>query len=149
MFAKNLTARILLLTLLLCANSVSAGPTNEPLSATAGVRTDYTDPNNLIAIVSNIYKQSTGSLDSQDKLTHTKTVIYAAANLDTGSVVEWTNPSNNTAGRVKVVRTKPVQGGVCRLLFTQVEKDSTIRDYSEYACKTMDSRFWTFYLARE
>jgi surface antigen len=149
MFAKNLTVHILLLTLLLCASSVSAGPTNEPLSATAGVRTDYSDPNNLIAVVGNIYKQSVGSLDSQDKLTHTKTVIFAAANLDTGSVIEWTNPSNGTAGRVKVIRTKPVQGGICRLLFTQVEKDRAIRDYSEYACKTMDSRFWTFYLARE
>jgi surface antigen len=149
MFAKNLAAHILSLTLLLCASSVFAGPTNEPLSATAGVRTDYTDPNNMIAVVSNIYKQMSGSLDSEDKLTHTKTVIFAAANLDTGSVIEWSNPKNHTAGKVQVIRTKPVQGGVCRLLFTQVEKDSNIRDYSEYACKTMDSRFWTFYLARE
>lgn len=148
MFVKNLTAITLSSILLLCANSVSASP-NEPPSANGGVRTDYNDPNNLVAVVGNIYKQVSGSLAREDRLTHTKTAIYAASALDTGSVIEWSNPKNNTAGKIQIIKTRPVQGGICRLLFTQVEKDGTIRNYTEYACKTMDSRFWTFYLARE
>jgi surface antigen len=140
MYVKNITVSILLLTASLCA---SAG-TLVPISATAGVRTDYNEANSIITVISNVYKQATGTLSSEDTLTHTKTVIFAANNLETGKAVEWTNPNNGTAGRVQVVMTKPVQGGYCRMLFTQVEKDHTIRDYTEWACKTIDSKFWTF-----
>ena len=140
MYVKNITVSILLLTAALCA---SAG-TLVPISATAGVRTDYTEANSIITVIGNVYKQATGTLNSEDTLTHTKTVIFAANNLDTGRTVEWSNPNNGTAGRVRVVMTKPVQGGYCRMLFTQVEKDHTIKDYTEWACKTIDSKFWTF-----
>jgi len=140
MYVKNITVSILLLTASLC---VSAG-TLVPISATAGVRTDYTETNSIINVIGNVYKQASGSLSSEDQKQHIKTVIFAASSLETGSVAEWTNPANSTAGRVKVVMTKPVQGGYCRMLFTQVEKDNMIRDYTEWACKTMDSKFWTF-----
>jgi surface antigen len=140
MHVKNITVSILLLTASLCA---SAG-TLVPLSATAGVRTDYTENNGIINIIGNVYKQATGTLNREDTLTHTKTVIFAASNLETGRTAEWTNPANGTAGRVRVVMSRPVQGGYCRMLFTQVEKDRKIRDYTEWACKTIDSQFWTF-----
>ena len=143
MFVRNTMARLLLLTLILSASAAHA-VTTIPLSATAGVRTDYSEPNNFIAVLGNIYKQASGSLSNADQKQHIKTVIFAASNLETGSVAEWTNPENGTAGRVKVVMTKPVQGGYCRMLFTQVEKDNTIKDYTEWACKTIDSKFWTF-----
>lgn len=137
---------IVLSALTLCAN---ASDVNTPPSANGGVRSDYAETSNVFALLGNLYKYSSGSLTGEDKKKHTQTVIFAAANLDTGSVTEWYNPDTNTGGRIYIVMTKPVQGGFCRLLFTQVEKDGNIRDYSEYACKTMDSRFWTFYLARE
>jgi surface antigen len=140
MYVKNITVSTLLLTAALCAN---AG-TLVPISATGGVRTDYNEANSVITVISNVYKQTTSTLNREDTHTHTKTVIFAASNLDTGKTVEWTNPSNGTAGRVKVVMSKPVQGGYCRMLFTQVEKDHTTREYTEWACKTIDSRFWTF-----
>jgi len=142
MFVRNLTALILSSALILCNNTFAG--TLTPISATAGVRTDYTEPNNIISIIGNIYKQATGSLSSDDQKQHIRTVIFAASNLPTGEVIEWSNPANGTAGRVKVVMTKSVQGGYCRMLFTQVEKDNTIRDYTEWACKTIDSKFWTF-----
>jgi surface antigen len=143
MFARNTMVRLLLLTLILSASAANA-VTTVPLSATAGVRTDYTEPSSMFAILTNVYKQASGSLSSEDQKQHIKTVIFAASTLETGSVAEWTNPANATAGRVKVVMTKPVQGGYCRMLFTQVEKDNVIRDYTEWACKTIDSKFWTF-----
>jgi surface antigen len=140
MYVKNITVSTLLLTAALCA---SAG-TLVPISATGGVRTDYNEANSVVTVFSNVYKQATGTLNRDDTLTHTKTVIFAASNLETGQTVEWTNPANSTAGRVKVVMSRPAQGGYCRMLFTQVEKDNVIRDYTEWACKTIDSKFWTF-----
>jgi surface antigen len=143
MFVRNTMARLLLSTLILSASAAHA-VTTVPLSATAGVRNDYIETSSIFALLTNVYKQASGSLSSEDQKQHIKTVIFAASNLETGSVAEWTNPANATAGRVKVVMTKPVQGGYCRMLFTQVEKDNVIRDYTEWACKTMDSKFWTF-----
>jgi len=143
MFARNTMARLLLSTLILSASAAHA-VTTVPLSATAGVRNDYIETSSIFALLTNVYKQASGTLSSEDQKQHIKTVIFAASNLETGSVAEWTNPANATAGRVKVVMTKPVQGGYCRMLFTQVEKDNVIRDYTEWACKTMDSKFWTF-----
>jgi len=143
MFARNTMARLLLSTLILSASAAHA-VTTVPLSATAGVRNDYIETSSIFALLTNVYKQASGTLSSEDQKQHIKTVIFAASNLETGSVAEWTNPANATAGRVKIVMTKPVQGGYCRMLFTQVEKDNVIRDYTEWACKTMDSKFWTF-----
>lgn len=143
MFVRNLVAFMTSLTLLLFANSVKADVFT-PYSATAGVREDFLSPVSLLSVTHNLIKQASGSLDYDDQRMHTKTLIYAAANLETGQQAEWSNPSNGTAGRVKIMMTKPVQGGYCRLLYTLVEKEGNIRDYSEYACKTIDSQFWTF-----
>jgi surface antigen len=85
-----------------------------------------------------------GSLGSADRDTHTMTVVHAMENLDNGDVVEWYNTVNDTAGRVRVVMTYPVQGGVCRKFFSEVRIKNTIRDYNEQGCKTMDSRYWSF-----
>jgi len=117
-----------------------------PPSAVGGARSDYVGPTSAIAVITNLYRQFDGSLPREDRDTHIKTVIFAAAALDNGRVAVWSNPANGTAGRVKVVLTKPVQGGYCRLLYTEVEKSNQIREYSEYACKTIDNQHWTFSL---
>jgi len=129
---------------LLGFTNYSIADTSVPISATGGVRRDYQDPSNIVGLTVNLYKQFSGSLSRKDQSTHTKAIIIAAATLDNGQIAEWSNPENNTAGRIKVVLTKPVQGGFCRLLYTQVEKNGHVRDYTEYACKTIDSQFWSF-----
>jgi len=143
MLVKNTTASTILLTLGLFVNSAVAD-VRIPFSATAGVRTDFYESNNIVFLINNVIKQASGYLNKEDQETHIRTVIFAAANLPTNDEVEWHNPKNNTAGRVKIVMTRPVQGGVCRVLFTQVEKSGTVRDYHEVACKTVDSQYWTF-----
>jgi surface antigen len=137
---------MVLMTSLILGLSVSSvyADTRIPLSATAGVRTDYHDPSNSVAIFLNIFKQASGSLSSEDRETHIRTVIFAAQNLPTGEEAAWANPENKTAGKVKIVMTRPTQGGVCRVLFTQVEKSGHVRDYHEVACRTIDSQFWSF-----
>lgn len=141
MRVKNLMVLMMLLMLPILGK---ASDIYTPPSATAGVRTDYVEPSSVVTIASNLYKHLNGSLNGQDQLTHTKTAIFAAAHLENGGIASWYNPDNGTAGRIKVVLTKPVQGGYCRLLFTEVEKGANIRQYSEYACKTIDNQFWTF-----
>lgn len=143
MRVKNLMASLMLLTLGLSGN-VQARDVTVPLSATGGVRIDYEHSSNAIAIISNLYKQVSFSLGYQDRLQHTKTMIYAASVLDTGETALWSNPDNGTAGRMRVVMTRPAQGGVCRLMFVEVEKSGHVREYQEWACKTIDSQFWTF-----
>jgi surface antigen len=144
MLAKNMTALLVSLILLAFANN-AVGNTLTPPSANGGVQKDYVEPTSMISIFGNLVKLASGSLDAGDRDTHIKTVLFAVSALDTGQEATWHNPKNATAGRIKVVMTKPAQGGFCRVLLTQVEKDGHIRDYHETACKTIDSQFWTFH----
>lgn len=139
-----MTALLVSSILLVSANSAYAN-TLTPPSANGGVQRDYVEPNSMIGIFNNLVKLANGSLSVKDRDTHIKTVLFAVTALDTGQEATWHNPENATAGRIKVVMTKPAQGGYCRVLLTQVEKDGHIRDYHEVACKTIDSQFWTFY----
>lgn len=124
--------------------STAYADTTVPLSATNGVRQDYQPNGSIIAIGVNLFKVFSGSLNAEDKQTHTMTVLNAMQNLDNGEIAEWFNPANDTAGRVRIVMTYPVQGGICRRFFTEVRIKNHIRDYEEQGCKTMDSRFWSF-----
>jgi surface antigen len=128
-YAKKIAASMLLLTLAVFAGNAHARSVEVPISARGGEG------------MFNVF----AGLFGDDYRTHVRTVVMAASSLDTGGVAEWLNEDSGNAGKVRIVRTHPVQGGFCRLLFTQVEKGSRIYEYSEYACKTMDSQTWTFY----
>ena len=128
-YAKKIVVSTLLLSLVAFAGNVQARNIDVPLSARGG--------EGMFNVFAGLY--------GDDYRTHVRTVVMAASSLDTGTAAEWVNESSGNAGKVRVVRTMPVQGGFCRLLFTQVEKGSKIYEYSEYACKTMDSQTWTFY----
>lgn len=146
MFAKGLMALTMLLSLSGLTNYAIAD-TRVPLSATGGLRdhsaNGFTSVLEGIVYMMNNFNHSLNYVDQQ---THTKAMIFAAEHLDNGQVTQWSNPSNGTAGRIRVMMTKPAQGGFCRLMFVQVEINNNIKDYSEYACKTIDSRYWTFSL---
>ena len=136
---------LMVFTMLLTLANFASADTLTPPSANGGARDDYGSSTSLFNIASNFYKQVTGRLNGEDRKLHIQTVTYAAGYLDNGDVAEWSNPDSGSAGRVKVALTLPVQGGYCRLLYTEVEKDTNIKEYQEYACKTIDSQFWTFY----
>ena len=135
-----MTVGMMLLSLTVCANANN----HIPISATSGVRTDYNNSDNVINIATNLFKLVSNRLSRDDQETHIKTVLYAVSVLETGQEAEWSNPNNKTAGRVKIILTRPVQGGYCRTFFTQVEKNYKIQEYTEQGCKTIDSQFWTF-----
>lgn len=143
MLAKSFQVLVKCLILVSIASPVYAD-VNVPLSTTNGVRQDYQPNGSILAVGINLFKMVSGSLGSADRDTHTMTVVHAMENLDNGDVAEWYNTVNDTAGRVRVVMTYPVQGGVCRKFFSEVRIKNTIRDYNEQGCKTMDSRYWSF-----
>ncbi len=134
---------VTLLSLGLSANTLARDVT-VPLSATGGIRPDYEHASNFISIFSNLYKSVTTSLSYKDREQHTKAMILAASALETGEIAVWTNDDQTVAGRIRVIMTRPAQGGFCRLMFVEIEKDAKVSEYQEWACKTIDSQFWTF-----
>jgi surface antigen len=143
MFVKSSQALAKFLILFSIA-STSWASVFTPLSSTNGVRQDYNDNSNIVAVMINIFKVVSGTLSTVDQQTHTMTVMHAMQNLDNGEITEWHNPAKDTAGRVQVVMTYPVFGGYCRKFFTEVRIGNTIREFSETGCKTMDSPYWNF-----
>jgi len=147
MFAKNLMAAMMLSSLL-GFTSVSLADTRIPPSAVGGIRTDLTGSTSVLDGVFYLVNMMRYSLPYEDQATHTKTLILAAQSLENGQIAEWINPSNSTAGRTKIILTRPVRGGFCRLLYTEIEIKDRYREYSEYACKTIDSEYWSFHTAK-
>ena len=143
MLAKSFQALVKFLILASIASPAWANVT-VPLSATNGVRQDYQSNTSIVAVGVNLFNVFSGSLSAEDKETHIMAVVHAMENSDNGEVSEWFNPANDTAGRVRVVMTYPVQGGVCRKFFTQVRIKNHIRDFNEQGCRTMDSPYWMF-----
>lgn len=143
MLVKSFLVSVKFLILISIASPALAN-VNIPLSATNGVRQDYQANTSFISLGVNLFKVFSGSLGFEDKQTHIMTVMHAMQNLDNDEIAEWYSAQNDTAGRVRVVMTYPVQGGVCRRFFTEVRIKNHIRDYTEVGCKTIDSQYWSF-----
>lgn len=123
----------------------ASADTRVPISATGGVRDyDHSNPTSVIESLFFIVKFLGHGLSYEDRETHTNAMIYAAHVLENGEVAEWYNSVNDTGARIRVLSTRPVQGGFCREMVTEVIIKGSARHYSERACKTIDNRFWTF-----
>lgn len=126
------------------SSSVWGGPANIPISATGGVRVTQGYPSNIVDVIVNATRAFSDGLSSEDKETHIETVLFAMQNADNGEVVQWHNTKEKTSGYIKIVLTRPAQGGYCREFFTRINKNGSYKDYHESGCRTIDSQFWTF-----
>lgn len=144
MLAKSFQALTKFLILACLASPALAGDIFVPVSATNGVRQDYIPNTGFVDLAINLGKFFGSKLDFEDRQTHTMTVIFAMENADNGEISVWYNPKNDTAGRVRVLMTQPVQGGFCRKFVSEIRIGKTYREYNETGCKTIDSRFWNF-----
>lgn len=123
----------------------ASADTRVPISATGGARDyDHSNPTSVIESIFFLINYIGHSLPHEDRETHTNAMIYAAHALENGEVAEWYNSLNDTGARIRVLSTRPVQGGFCREMVTEVVIKGSARQYSERACKTIDNRFWTF-----
>lgn len=143
MRVQNLMVALKFSILLVICNTALANDTI-PLSTTNGVYKEHSGAPNSIGTFVKLYKFFQGNLNREDRETHTMTVLHAMDNLENGEVAMWHNDREKTAGRVRVVVSYPVQGGVCRKFFTQVQINGEIRDYSEEGCRTMSTPYWIF-----
>lgn len=144
MLAKSFRALTKFLILASLASPALARDVFTPFSTTNGLRQDYQANTGFVDLAINLGKFLSGQLDREDQQTHTMTVIFAMENADTGETSVWYNPKNDTAGRVRVILTQPVQGGYCRHFVTEVRMGKSVREYNETGCRTIDSRFWNF-----
>lgn len=143
MLVRNLMV-VLKFSILLVICSPAFADETVPLSTTNGVRKEYNPNGSPVGTFVKLYKLFQGSLSSEDRDTHTMTVIHALETLENGEDAVWYNQREKTAGKVRIVMTYPVQGGYCRKFFTQVQINEKIQDYSETGCRTMDTPYWIF-----
>lgn len=144
MLAKSFQVLTKFLILASIASSAAASTVFTPISATNGVRTDMQSTPGVVTIGINLAKAWSGRLSYEDQQTHISAVLFAMLNADHGEIVQWSNPSTDSAGKIVVTVSFPVQGGVCRRYFSQLRIKEKIREFDEQGCKTMDSRFWQF-----
>lgn len=134
-----------LLSLVLNVNIANASPdVRIPLSATGGVRVEYNENSSLLGFLFNFQKKISDGLTYEDQIEHTRAIIFAASTLETGEIVQWYNQQTETGAQIKIVHSRPAQGGVCRMMYIQVEQGKRVQEYTEYACKTIDNKYWTF-----
>jgi surface antigen len=144
MLAKSFRALTRFLIPVFIASPALAMDVFTPLSVTNGARHDYMSSNSVIGIGVNAARLISGSLNHEDRQTHLSAVMFAMQHSDNGETVSWYNTREDTAGRIQITVSFPVQGGICRRFFTEVRIKDRVREYEEQGCKTMDSRFWTF-----
>jgi len=144
MLAKSFQVLTKFLILISLASPAVARDIFTPISATNGIRQDYQANTGFIDLAVNLGKFLSSQLDREDQQTHTMAVLFAMENADNGETTVWYNNRNDTAGRIRVILTQPVQGGYCRRFVTEVRMGKTVREYNEQGCRTIDSRFWNF-----
>lgn len=144
MLAKSFQALTKFLILVFIASPAWATNVFTPISVSNGARLDYMSSNSVVGLGVNAARLVSGRLSSEDRQTHLSAVMFAMQHGDNGEVVSWYNTREDTAGRIVVTVSFPVQGGICRYFFTEVRIKNRVREYQEQGCKTMDSRFWTF-----
>ena len=70
--------------------------------------------------------------------------VYGALNSDYGVVFKWYE--RNARGAVKAVHGYPRNNGYCRVIFSQIESNGSVRQFQETACtKRTNSGNWKFY----
>lgn len=123
---------------------VFAGP-NTPNTGNYNINNNYiAGPAGFIVYFANLWKWGFGRLDNESKNLHATTVFLTLERAQNGELVTWQNPKDSSWGRMKVVKTVPVNGGVCRTILMQVVKGSHAREMSEVACYNNSTNKWNF-----
>lgn len=103
-----------------------------------------TENGNFVAQFTNFSRWASGLLDSDSQEIHDRTVFLALQHAKNGEVVRWTNPEANTSGRMKVVLTTAVQGGICRRMLVELKTRNQPRNILETACYDRNTALWHF-----
>lgn len=101
-------------------------------------------PPSFVMYIGNFLRWWNGNLSAEAKKLHERSVIFAVEQSKNGQLVSWQTPKGNESGRIKVVSTLPVQGGVCRRMIMEINVDKNTRNHSETACYNISTNKWHF-----
>lgn len=119
--------------------------TRAPLTGNYSAQTNYhANTGSLVTVLVNFTKWRAASLDSESKKLHERAVYLALENASNGQIVSWTNKKQTEMGRIKIVSTQPVQGGVCRRMLVELNVGNSVRNLNETACNTIGTDKWYF-----
>lgn len=104
----------------------------------------YENTGSLVTLLVNFTKWRMAKLDDESKQLHERAVYLALENADNGQIVTWTNRKQTEMGRIKIVSTLPVQGGVCRRMLVELTVGNNVRNLSETACNNFSTENWHF-----
>lgn len=85
-----------------------------------------------------------GSLDDESQRLHEQAMFLALENAKNGELVSWQNRKGTESGRIKVVATNAVQGGVCRRVLVELSVGRNVRNLNETACINFSTNNWHF-----
>ena len=146
MFVKSLTAvgkSSLLIFSLLLASCSSYNP-NTSHSIVSGTGTGYHTADSVILAGHNWLKYNYYSLPKEDQLKQQDAVYHTLNNVDVGKSTEWHNAQTGSYGKVKVVMSYPMGGGVCRVIQSQLYYRGKTKDFTEKACLNYTENRWNF-----
>lgn len=117
-----------------------------PLSSRYSTTENYVNIEHafLVSSIYNIGRWANGSLDSDSEEIHNRAVFLTLENAKNGEVVRWRNPEMNTSGRMKVVLTTSVQGGICRRMLVELTVNRQSRNVLETGCFDRNTNAWRF-----
>ena len=118
---------------------------NDPQSGKYSAHTEYVPSNgSMLIVLNNFINWYRGTLDKESQELHARSVLFALENSNNGQLVTWTNKKGTEMGRIKVVSTVPVQGGICRRMLVELTVGDRIRNLNETACYNISTNKWSF-----
>lgn len=101
-------------------------------------------PPSFVMYFNNFINWWRGKLDSESQKLHERAVYFAVEHSKNGQLVSWQNSKGTEQGKIKVVSTLPVNGGVCRRMIMEITVDRSSRNHNETACYNFGTNKWYF-----
>lgn len=101
-------------------------------------------PPSFVMYLTNFMRWFRGNLDAESKKLHERAVLFTVEYAKNGQLVSWQNSKGTESGRIKVVSTLPVNGGICRRMLMEITVDKNSRNHTETACYNISTNKWHF-----
>ena len=84
------------------------------------------------------------SLRTSEKMLHQQSVYHALNNTKNGEVTSWYSKKRLVNGKVRVIHSYPISGGVCRTYQALIKVKGLARHMTNNACKHHSAVTWAF-----
>ncbi len=84
-------------------------------------------------------------LKKDEKKMHESAVFFMLENVPNGKIVSWYSKKRLANGKVRVIRSYPINGGYCRTYQAYIKLNGKERHMTNNACKYIFRESWSFY----